>query len=428
MSITLLSLQERVARALRGYDSCSATADGSTDFTTFVSTELAEQRDEYFRDRFIKITASTDSGVTLETRKIRNKENPSGTVHPYRAFTTQITSGSSASIFKYDPSQLTYFINEAVRQSLPFITTPIVDDTLITDNLLPNASFEEGSTTPTLWSSSLATVARSSTHIHGSYSTSLGTAAGKIYIGSDTQPEFLRLAGTNPVLYGWVKTAAANNARLAISYTTVGGDTTTTYSDYHSGDNEWEMLEVDDVSVPDITTPTASTDLADIQIWCCTATTTTAYFDNLFLPITNTEYLMPASLTKVVRAYSCNDWDTHGITSRYDIAVDQYEDNGTQYLTFPNGFPASGKKIELHGSLNFSDLSSDSDTLAIPKEWEAVIVNGACAGFLYSIVSALSGEDKKNILIDAQRFEKAYEQGKILKQVVSTSHKLRKVV
>ena len=152
-----------------------------------------------------------------------------------------------------------------------------------------------------------------------------------------------------------------------------------------------------------------------------------AYFDNLLLPISTTDYKLPASLNKVISAFACNDWDTQGIYGQYQIDVTQYEDNGTQYLRF-SSFPASGKKIELHGTLNFSTLVSDSDSLLIPTEWEAIITAGACCGFLYSIASSLTGEDKKNILIDAQRFEKIFEQGKIIKQQVNSLHRLGKVV
>ena len=433
---TALTFIERVAREISGYISCTASDTGEAAKNTFVSDELRDYASADLANKYIKLTgigASTDTDSVLEARRIKNYISATGTIMPYREFTTQQTPGITAIITDLDPADILYFVNESMRQTYPYFVDQVRNTELVAGNILPNPSFEEGTAAPTGWTASTATAVQSTTALFGTYSCSLTVAAGYVYISSDDYPDLLRLAGADVDLYCWVKTDTAANARIAVYTLTKGGTAATTYSTeggligYHTGDDEWELLKIPSVSIPPMTNPSAATDLAEVQIRLVTTTTDTAYFDNIFLPFSTSEYKLPAALDTVKQVYSCNDWMQHGITRRYQLDFEVIDKAGTKYLYLPNGYEG-GKRLELVGSTTYTDLSADSDAWTIPSEWNRVIVNGATALAMESMANQLSSVDREDMLKNAARYRQMYEVGKLQHSNSVGNKRLRKVV
>jgi hypothetical protein len=117
-----------------------------------------------------------------------------------------------------------------------------------------------------------------------------------------------------------------------------------------------------------------------------------------------------------------------GINSRRSLDAKLINVNGTEYITFPNGFAGSGNTIEINGYGVFSELTTDTSTLSIPSEYEQVIVYGACAGILTSIGNTLAVTERKEILERAKDYENKFEVLKIQKGRVLDVPRLRKVV
>ena len=219
MSITLLELQERVARELNGYIEGTVSGAGDSGGLMLVDTAL-EYPDESLSGKYVKITDSSTTAIEGQVRRIRHFQSPTGTVNVQRAFSAQVPTSTTYAIYDYNPVSITYWINEAVRRCYPYMQDIVVDRTLITNNILPNASFEDGTTAPTHWTVDTATYARSSTYYkNGSYSASLTTAAGMLYISSDSSPDLLRMNGASIRLSCWVKCSVASTARIQILYT-----------------------------------------------------------------------------------------------------------------------------------------------------------------------------------------------------------------
>lgn len=432
MSITLASLQERTARELTGYLGITANAS-STDLGVFYSKELQDYDEDSQEGKYFKILTSTSTDNTYQVRRIEGNKQHTGAIKTYRDFPVVIGLNTTGAIFDVEPSTLTYWINDAIRNAFPAQSSPVVDSTLITDNILPNASFEEGTTAPTGWTASVATAAQSSTHLFGSYSCSLTTLAGNVYISSDSYPDLLRLAGSTVNFYCWVKCSVAATAKLAIYTLTQAGTATTTYSTIggtsgvHTGGGEWELLQVENVSIPDISDPGLSTDLAEVKIMLVTATANTAYFDQAYLPFTTPKVQVPASIDKINQAWECESALTIGeAQQKRQVGFDIINENGTRYLLLKDY--SGGKKLKLIGYKNYTSLTNDTDTLAIPTEQEKLVVYGACFGYLNALANALTGNDRTEVAARAKNYEQKFEIEKLKRSRNLGAKRLNKVV
>ena len=396
---TLATLRERVAREVGGYRSFTTTAAGEASGKYLTCTSL-DYDDDALKDKWVIIT----SGVTKVTRKIKNNFYSEGFIYPYVSFGAQIATSVTFEIHDTNPDDYTHFINQAIRDSYPFICQEVRDSTLIGGNVIPNANFEKWTSTsyPDYWTVSVATVAaESTTKLFGSYSMKLSTAAGSCYCSSGSFLPMLSLQDSTVTFKCWVNTAAASTARIGV-YTMVndGSTTATTYSDYHTGSGKWELLEVENVSVPD--------DLAEIRFICATSTVTAAYFDQVWAIGTVGDYLLPSTIDTVMQVWQCDESaeEIDAIPSeRLDFT--KVERSGTHYISVPD--VSDEKKILLIGTYPYTALTTDASTVDLSTEQESAIVIGAAGLMLSSSAPLISSQDSKTRLQLAQNYLQRFE-------------------
>ena len=141
---------------------------------------------------------------------------------------------------------------------------------MVAGSPLYNADFSywTSATQPDGWTINTSTAARergSGNLALSETSLALTTAAGYAELDAQWTRFLFDMKDNSVTLYCWVKTSAANNARIAIY-----DGATVNYSAYHGGDGDWELLSV--------TVETSRGDV-DLQPRLYIDSTTTAYFN-----------------------------------------------------------------------------------------------------------------------------------------------------
>ncbi len=399
MSVTFATLKQRVAEEVGGYLSFSTTSAGDTGGETLVSTNLMEFVDGALKEKWVQ-----NSTGTIEIRKIENNFSPSGTVKVYRPFAATVATSLAMELFDYSPNDLTSYINHAIRDAYPALAKEVHDTNMVGKNVLSNSNFEEWaagtSVAPTNWTASVSSVAQEpTTKLFGSYSMKVHTAAGSVYLSSDTVPELRQFEDSTVSWYCWVNTAAATNARIYVYTLTTAGTPATTYSSYHTGGSEWELLELEGVSVPD--------DLAEIRFGCAIATTTTAYFDNGYCTGKIEDYPLPSSVDRVMGVYQCNDADELIVDGWEKLDWEIIDKSGTKYLRIPD--VSAKKKMEIVGYATYTALSAYTDTIDLTTEWQRAIVCGATAALLRANSVSISSNNISEVLKLADKYQNEFE-------------------
>ena len=412
-TISLLSLKQKIAKELGIYDNGTATGNGESDGSTLVCTDFARYADNSLKDKFLQTT----SGATLYNRKIESNYANEGIIHPYKVFGAQIVSAITFDIYDLDPDLFTSHINRAITDAYPDFHKSVINTELIGNNSLVNNDFEDwtSSSYPDYWRARVATVAKSTTAFHGTYSCSVTTAAGSCYLSSNNYPALLKLEDSTVNFYCWVKTAAASNARIQIVTTTQAGVSKTHSSSYHTGGDEWELIELEDVDIPD--------SLAEVRFVLAIATTTTAYFDYAFCNGGCDEYPLPLGISSVVRVNECNDRDDYTITERSPLDFEIQERNFVKYLIL--GDESSGKKLELIGYEEQTELALATETINASDIWEKIITYGACAGILRSYGTLLTPSDSAGALARAKEYENRYEMLKSRYRMIAAPYRIK---
>lgn len=268
-------LSKEVGDVIFGSCASTTTANGASGGTTIIDSTLAALPSDWFRtgtggeqQTAIKITSGTYIG---QVRYVSSFTQSTGTVTVSSAFGGQIVSGVTYEVHRFGhPAMKDDCIERGAKDAYPYLYD-YVDSTAITfgDNLI-DGSFESwsDSTTPGYWTASSTTTTRTSSYYHDSeYGMALSTTTGYVGQSSSNNPDLLMCGGATPTFYCWCKTSTASQVRLAIY-----DGTTTTYSDYHTGSNAWELLSV---------TATIADNPTDVAFRIYYASTaTTAYVDD----------------------------------------------------------------------------------------------------------------------------------------------------
>jgi len=395
---TLLTFRQRPLRSIGSLVTGTTSSAGAADGSTIVATSLKEYPDSTLKGWYVKTT----SGSTQATKRIEDNDQDTGTVRVYSAFAAQIATAVTFELFSFDPANITTFINEAIDDAYPALCKPVIDDTLVSHNILVNSNFEDWTSSAAPDGHTVATataVAEATIKLFGSYSLEMNTAAGSVYQTSDTHPHLRKLENSTITFYCWVNTAAASNARISVYTLTQDGTATTTYSSYHSGGGEFELLSVE-AAIPD--------DLAEVKFSYVTATTDTAYFDNARCEAGWQEYLLPLQIDHVLKVYECNEADEMGIDSWESVSFVEIDKGASRYIRVAG--TSGGKHLELVGYGKFASLSSDTDAITpITDAWERAICAAVTAKILDAHGSLLGGRDIESAMKLAGKYEVLFE-------------------
>ena len=361
-------LRQRLSEAIGDY--WTGTID-SGDADSIVDTELADlTSDDDGIQGWVFIDETTDDGAPVgEFRRILTSGGytaSSTTIELSRAFSDTVAEGDTYELHRYDPDDIHNAINRAIELLYPTLYLPIRDETLVVDNQLLNWDFETdtagnfnnwtayGSPTPSTNTTFV---------MHGVQSASIAAAGSVGHLWQDITVNLKEVTNRPLVFKCWVYATAASAGRIRIDW---DGGTTFSNSEYHSGDDQWELLDVQ-VAVPDGAT--------QIRFMLEVAASQTCYFDAAYATLGPIyRYAIPTSI----------------VLGPHHVYQQSHEDHpGGNY--FPLGKGATpGRILRLEGQNILtrpaagSGADLDTNTTEVDGARVALIVARA-AQFLYEV-------------------------------------------
>ena len=356
-------LRERLSQAIGDYYSLATTGSGAGDGTTMVDADLANlTEDNGGVQGWVIQTSGNNSG---EIRRIKNGTAgytaSSTTININRACTNQAASGVSYELHRFDPARKHDALEIALEGLFPYLYKPVIED-LVIDNQLSNSNFET-------WTGSAFTGWTATGSPTLSQETSVvaypGSSAAKVVAGSLAQltqsvnVPTEKITGDTAKARFWVYATATSAARIRIDF---GSETVS--SDYHTGTDQWEYIELD-ADVPSGATK--------VQMELEVASSQTAYFDHGYLAVGPvSRYTIPSSIV-------------HG-PQFVEIQAEDLNPSG-KFRRFR--YPLEGRMLRLRGMGILSVPSSDTGTTEIdgPK------INLVIARAAEALFSMVTGDD-----------------------------------
>ena len=371
---TRATLRQRLSEALGDYQSLTTTSAGNSAGTSVVDTGLRNlpggADDDAFEGFYILVTSGANTG---ESRRVKNYIANTNTLVTQESFSGgAVDTTVSYELHQYDPLQKHQAINRAIEELYPFLYLPVRDETIVVDDRLTNSDFETFSDGFTGWTEvGSPTVTAETTYvIHGSQSAKVVGDSGAA--GQLTQAPTINineLSNKSGTFKCWVWCAAADTARIRLDWD--GSDIEN--SDYHKGQNEWQLLDV----VASV--PTSATQVkAIIEV----AASGTAYFDACWMtagPIH--KYTIPSAILN----------GPHYLTEQGD----EGDPNGEYYPI--KGNPTAGRRLRFEGMGMLSRPASDTATTEVGTPHTNIVT--AYAGMYFFRTQANS-----NAVEESQRF------------------------
>ena len=371
---TRATLRQRLSEALGDYQSLTTTSAGNSAGTSVVDTGLRNlpggADDDAFEGFYILVTSGANTG---ESRRVKNYIANTNTLVTQESFSGgAVDTTVSYELHQYDPLQKHQAINRAIEELYPFLYLPVRDETIVVDDRLTNSDFETFSDGFTGWTEvGSPTVTAETTYvIHGSQSAKVVGDSGAA--GQLTQAPTINineLSNKSVTFKCWVWCAAAATARIRLDWD--GSDIEN--SDYHKGQNEWQLLDV----VASV--PTSATQVkAIIEV----AASGTAYFDACWMtagPIH--KYTIPSAILN----------GPHYLTEQGD----EGDPNGEYYPI--KGNPTAGRRLRFEGMGMLSRPASDTATTEVGTPHTNIVT--AYAGMYFFRTQANS-----NAVEESQRF------------------------
>jgi hypothetical protein len=271
------------------------SASGSGTATTLIDTpDLAQFRDDALIGSWIYVT---DGSPNFRDLQIVDSAQSTGTLTFIPALSgSTMTQGRTYEILPFSATAIHQSIENSLDQlyDMGLLVREFTFRGIVVGSPVYNANFELWSTTTTVdgWGGEGAGVTqtreRNSANIAGS-ETSMGLVSnsgseGRLTLSDPWRRYLWDMKGHTVKFYCWVKSSTSSHARIGIS-----NGSSITYSDYHSGDGDWNLLEVE-----------YSSERSDTSLFPClvVANTATAYFSDSWMQGGGdiTEYPWPIAL------------------------------------------------------------------------------------------------------------------------------------
>lgn len=355
---TLISMQQSLSENIGDHELFNTSADGDSQGFTVVASTLLNLTGgvdtDAFEGFYLEINDSDATAANGEVRRIdtyvADLDNP--TLRMQSAFSEQIKSGITVILHRFNPVDKKNVIRQGIAELYPDLYLPIRDETLIVDNLLTNSGFETfASSAFTGWTKvGSPTLSLETTIVmHGSGSAKIVSSDSAV--GQLTQAPNINIDElTNDQVESkrWVYATEPNTARLRLDF----GGSNFSNSVYHSGRDQWELLEVD------ASVPVAATQVKQI---CEVAASGTGYFDHGWLAVGRIyEYPLPASI----------------ITGPHRVLQQADEDDvDGPYYEIPDGWkPTTGRLLRVQGYGVLSRPTTNTGTTEVGEPQVRLIV------------------------------------------------------
>jgi hypothetical protein len=391
---TGLALIQALSEEIGDYETATSSGSGST--TSIVSTGLQDliggTSNDFCINQYVHITSGDATG---EIRQVSSYNASSTTIGVNKAFSATIAGSVTFVLHRYDPIVKRAAINHAIERLYPILYLPVEDDwSIIVDDLLTDTSFEgtpSGNTFPAWTNSGGASVtAETSRVFHGAQSANINPASSSV-VQQYQQPtvNVHEVIGKTATFQMRVWATAASEARIRLDWDGSNFEN----SDYHSGNEQWELLTAEG------TVPSTAT---RIRVICeVAANGSAAYFDaggdcGLYIdPIY--EYTMPTTL---------ND-----PPSRVEMQVNANEPKGPFRFLQKGNLPIRGRHLRLVGKGLLSRPSTDTATTEVGEPQVRLIVYKAMEIFwsMYASPARSAMSDRVDYLRAAQDAERQFD-------------------
>ncbi len=321
------------------------SGDGTT--STLVDTpDLSQFRDDALIGSWVYVSDGADSDVGLRDLQITDSVQSTGTLTfiPNVTNTTGIR-GRTYEILPFSSTAIHQSIENSLDQlyDMGLLVREFTFRGIVVGSPIYNANFELWSTTTTVdgWGGAGAGVTqareRNSAHIAGSETSmklvSNSGSEGRLVLSEPWKRYLWDMKGNNLKFYCWVKSDTSSHARIGIS-----NGSSVTYSDYHSGDGDWNLLMVE-----------YSSALSDTDLFPClvVANTDAAYFSDCWIQGAGdiTEYPWPIVLApdgpNAMAIASQNVNDTDALGSLKQLGRRQTVNNWQYILDHTYSFPSA---------------------------------------------------------------------------------------
>jgi hypothetical protein len=373
MTTTRVALLQRLSEQIGDWWTDTTTSIGNVNQKELIDTSLLKHTmggdDDGFLDWWVRMTSGAASG---ETGRVSSSTASTGTLTFSSAFSARIASGVTYELHRFDPADKHNALNAAARLLYPSLAVPLMDETLVVDDLLSNPSFETAldSGAHPSWTNfgTPASVAIESNRVwHGSQAaryTASGSAVGgaqqTLQDGSSTFINYHEITNKTIFFSRRVWCATADTARIGIS---LDNGSTFTYSDYHSGAEDWERLSVN-VAIDD---PSTTAGNLDILVRLEVAISGTGIFDGgsntgAFIdPVYS--YTLPSTFIRNPQAVKLQVDDDHPNAPFRGLRVGQR--------------PRQGQLIQVSGLGILTQPSADGGTMEINDPETELLVSRA---------------------------------------------------
>ena len=143
MTTTRVALLQRLSEQIGDWWTDTTTSIGNVNQKELIDTSLLKHTmggdDDGFLDWWVRMTSGAASG---ETGRVSSSTASTGTLTFSSAFSARIASGVTYELHRFDPADKHNALNAAARLLYPSLAVPLMDETLVVDDLLSNPSFE----------------------------------------------------------------------------------------------------------------------------------------------------------------------------------------------------------------------------------------------------------------------------------------------
>ena len=421
MATTLLTLVQKLSESIEDYISVSTTTNIAADnyiYSTHLN-EYDQSSDDRFNNWWVYIRGTANDAVE---RKVKDYTTSGGRLEVYGAALAAECGAVTFELFKYRRTVKLNALNDAIREVYPSLFRPLDDRTLITGNILPNAHFEDQTTSGTPDHYTLLNVTGAKTTTAGLYrggATSVkltaSAADGYMYISSNSYPGLLDLMGTTIDFKCWAYPEVADDAFLTIYTIKADGTEQTLNSTTACPASPWTLLELEDQSI--------NNKIVEIEFRFRVHTNAKfAYFDNarvngktiyeLLLP----KDLQDGSLKQVwMQSSSYPDDPCDNINPNFDNEIHDW------YITddgIPDGYIAdegiyrylkcydklsSKYLLRLVGYCPLETLTSDTDTISLDGEKLNLLIAYAKYKLYQAVEGVPASQDVRRIQSASER-------------------------
>lgn len=378
---TRVALLQKLSERLGDHFSSTSTTNGST--TTIIDTALKNLPNGADDDGFIGFYARPTQSAQAEVGEIRRVSDytaSSGTLTFQSAFSGAPQSGETYELHRFDPADKHIAIGQALEEVYPDIYLPIIDETLVVDDVLSNSDFETGTFTD--WTAvGSPTLSQETTLVfHGAQSAKVVASGADGQLTQSPTVNIEEITNETATFRAAVYATAANATRLRIDF---GGGNTIENSEFHSGSDQWEILDVT-VGIPDSAT--------QIKVICEVVDGNTGYFDASRLGLDHQfRYTEPTSILDLRYV-------------EFQTSEGREKDN---YKPLQRGQrPPPLARIRLEGMALLSQPSTDSGTTEIGEPQTAVI-SALAEALLWRITARRAAADDRARYIEDEEIARS---------------------